>query len=134
MPVSNTVHQPAAVTSILESADQPPLDNNLRRLLDFVGGDQFNVNYVQLHINHIVRLPSVVPVPALWDIPGNLNVAKLVYDTVVSLGYIENVWPSLRLVMGTSVGNTEWCCNVLCTLGLFDVIRVLPYLEMNENF
>ena len=132
IPASSTVPPPVKGNSIPESPGLKKSDS-LRRLLEFVRSSAFNENYVQLHLNHIARIPSVIPVPAIWNIPGSVSVARLIYQTIMQPGYVESIWPSLSIVMGTSRDNMEWCCNVLCTLATFDVIRCLPYRDIIEN-
>jgi hypothetical protein len=135
-PASNIAPPPATAkcTQALQAQeDRPRKNENLRRLIDFVNGEMYSINWVRMHLMHISRIPNALPSPTLWKIPGNLEVAKLVYDVVLSPGYVENLWPTLEILMGSSVDSTEWCAGVLTTLALFDSIRLLPYATTGSN-
>jgi hypothetical protein len=125
-PASKDENQPATETFTPASQEQTGADHNLRRLQDFIAGPEFNVNWVRLSLTNTARIPNVIPSPTLWAIPANLDVAQRIHDVLVSPGYVESVWPALRLVMGNSIDNVYWTAGVLSTFGLFDVVRLLP--------
>ena len=114
---------------INEQEDTLLQDKDLRRLIEYVNSSVFNVNWVRMHLVHVVQNPTVVPSFTLWDGVSTDRVSRIVYDTIRMRGYVENTWPSLRMVMGTSRDNIEWAANVLCTIALFDVIRILSYKD-----
>ena len=100
---------------------------NLRRLIEYVHSSEFSTDWVRMHHCWISRVPSVIPRLTTWDLPNNVDVYKIIYETILMPGYIETCWPSLKLVMNTSIDNVEWTAGVLTTIALFDVIRMLPF-------
>lgn len=128
-PASNTDLQPVTDDSTQGSQEQTPqrkTDNNLRRLIDFVNGPEFSGDWVHLHLGHISRIPSVIPSITIWQGVSFEEVVGAVYVTMKMAGYVENTWPILKIVMGSSRDNTEWTAGVLCTMALFDTIKILP--------
>jgi len=99
---------------------------NLRRLIEYVHSSEFSTDWVRMHHCWISRVPSVIPRLTMWDLPNNVDVYKIIYETILMPGYIETCWPSLKLVMNTSIDNVEWTAGVLTTIALFDVIQTLP--------
>jgi len=102
---------------------------NLRRLIEYVHSSEFSTDWVRMHHCWISRVPSVIPRLTTWDLPNNVDVYKIIYETILMPGYIETCWPSLKLVMNTSIDNVEWTAGVLTTIALFDVIRMLTNPE-----
>jgi len=101
------------------------VDTNLAALKEYVRGDEYSINWVRLHLSNLGRIPNVIPVMNLWDVPASLDIPKAVYDVVLTDGYLENIWPSLSMVMGSSRDNLRWTAGVLTTMSLFDTIRML---------
>jgi len=97
-----------------------------------VRGPEFDANWILLHLSHLSRIPSAIPNMTLWEIPASFDVPKFVYQTILSSGYIENIWPALKLVMGSSIDNFEWTAGVLTTLTLVNVLQELPYVDMEK--
>lgn len=138
IPVSNIVSQPVTVPSIPEYPPQSlpgeqinPKNNdvNLRRIKEYVTGNEFSVNWVRLHLTNLGRIPNVVPVMTIWDISSSWDIPKIIYDIIQEPGYIDNIWPCLRIIMGSSQDNIMWTVGVMTTIALFDCIRTLPFLE-----
>lgn len=102
-------------------------DINLRRLIEFVHSNDYSLAWVQLHITSISSIPKVFPSPTLWDVPNDVDIAALVYQIVLTAGFVENTWPYLRLIMGTSRDNVDWTVAVLTTCALFQALQLLPY-------
>ncbi|MHC4867550.1 MAG: hypothetical protein ACYTEX_26055 [Planctomycetota bacterium] len=144
-PASNTSPQPATKPSSPELSESPPQgtsdlvededdtrvdeafdDTGLHNLSRFVNGPEFTIDWCRMHLLEISRIPNVVPSPTMWDLPAQIDVAKVVFDVVRSKGFVENSWPSLQVVMGSSVDNVLWCCGVLCTMAIFRAIQLLP--------
>jgi hypothetical protein len=162
IPVSNIAPQPAEETSTRESQENHLQDNNLfskiceycgkkltgaiprlvcgcigethlRRLIEYVNSEMYTSEWVRLHLMNITAIPKMIPSPILWDLPGDKDISWVVYNVAKQAGYIENVWPSLKILMGDSKDNTEWCCGVLTTMALFDAIRLLPYQQQLQK-
>jgi hypothetical protein len=127
-PASITSPPPVKDDSTPASLDsQKANQENLARtnLIEFVGGDTFSVAWCAQRINSIVQGSSFVPTPNLWRTPPGTDLSRVVYDVVVSEGWVERRWPSLRMVMGQSIDNVEWSCGVLCWFALMDAIMFL---------
>lgn len=158
VPVSNTDLQPATKPSSPELSESPPQEGRKKRLerqrideenrrhedevkmqslLDFVNSSEFSIDWCRMHLLEISRIPNVVPSPTIWDLPPQIDVAKVVFDVVKSAGFVENSWPSLQVVMGSSVDNVLWSCGVLCTMAIFDAIKLLPLskeaMKLDDN-
>jgi hypothetical protein len=108
-----------------------PTDSNLRSLQEFVHGDTFDVNWVRSRIAGLSQFPEVLPSPISWDVPSHIDIAELIYDSIIGkidmeIDYVESCWPVLRVLMNKSIDNVEWTAGILCTLALFDVMRGLP--------
>jgi len=136
-PASNIDSQPATPPSIpayppqggialtLPTKNDVVFDKNLQRLKEYVRGEEFSINWVRLHLSNLGRIPNVIPVMNLWDVSASLDIPKAVHDVVLTEGYLDNIWPSLSMVMGSSKDNLRWTAGVLTTMGLFDTIRML---------
>lgn len=104
----------------------PPPDPLLLELIAYIRRD-WRPHAVAMHLRALCsQLPAVCPPYSLWNIPRRVDVSQLVHDCIHSPGYIESVWPSIRLVMGSNVGNVTWCASVLTSFALFSVIGMLP--------
>src|SRR4030042_363283 len=104
IPVSNIESQPVIPNSIPDSpAKQIPINNEdlpLRRLLDYVSGGEFSKGWVLLHLAAMSTSPKMMPSVTLWDIPGDFDISKAVYEVIKTPGFVENIYPSLRVIMG----------------------------------
>jgi len=137
IPASSIDSQPAIQNSILGLVSQGGIaltlptkndvvvDKNLQRLKEYVRGEEFSINWVRLHLSNLGRIPNVIPVMNLWDVPASLDIPKAVHDVVLTDGYLDNIWPSLSMVMGSSKDNLRWTAGVLTSFALFDTIRFL---------
>lgn len=103
-------------------------DLNLRRLVEYIHSNEYSEAWVQLHISSISSFPRVLPTPTLWDVPSSVDMAALVYQVVLTSGFVENIWPYLRLIMGLSKDNVNWTAAVLTTCALFQALPLLPYV------
>ncbi len=137
-PASNTDLPPAPKTSTPESPSPKGFkivhkfeqgnEATLRRLKEYIVSEEYNVNWVRLHLTHLGRIPSAIPVMTLWEVPPSIDIPQLIYDTVHTAGYLENIWPALSIVMGSSRDNLAWTAGVMTTMALFAVIQELPIL------
>lgn len=142
IPVLSTDPLPKVEASTRESPEIPPQekhslreleDSNLRKLREYIHGPEISVNWVQLQLTHLSRIPSAIPSMTLWAISPQVNIPKAVYAMLLMPGYLENIWPGLKLVMGTSQDNVEWATGVATTMAMFDVIKMLPYATKEGN-
>ncbi len=117
---------PASPEPPVEEKKNDEIDLSLRRLKVYITSGEYSVTWVQLHITSISSFPRVLPTPTIWDIPNDYDVAKLVYGVVLQPGFIDTVWPYLRLLLGSSKDNVNWAAGVLTTIALFEAIKLLP--------
>jgi len=109
---------------------EDPDDINLRRLKDYLNGEEFTPSWVMMHLAQITSNPKITPRISLWDKPNEIDVVvKGVYNVMMSPGFVDNTWPYLKVVMGSSRDNVVWCANVLTTIALFETIKILPFME-----
>jgi hypothetical protein len=71
----------------------------------------------------------VTPSTTTWDFKDRANVPELVLNVLKAPGYIEGIWPSLSVVMGSNKGNAAWSAGIATTIAFFDVIRLLPVMK-----
>ena len=67
-----------------------------------------------------------IPVPTRWQIPHNIDLTQLVWEQIQTETFIDEVWPSIKMLLGNDVLNYEWAARVATVLSLFNIIRVLP--------
>ena len=53
----------------------------------------------------------------------------MVFTLLRKEGYLEGLWPSLKIIMSSNIGNDSWCAGIATTIAFFDTIRVLPALK-----
>jgi hypothetical protein len=116
-----------------KSAEEEP---ELKLLKAQVFGDGFNANSVGYTIGTICSMPRGIPYINTWDIPSDVDVPKLVYEVLSTEGYLDNIWPVLKTVMGNNSANSFWAASVATQIALIDTIRflaILPYLQEKKN-
>jgi len=69
-----------------------------------------------------------IPVPYLWVIPPTLDLAQLVWQQTQTDAFLEEMWPSIKMMMGDNILNTDWTAQVLTMLAFFRVIQILPII------
>jgi len=67
-----------------------------------------------------------IPVPTRWKIPSSLDVASLVWEQVQTENFIDEIWPSIVIMMGDDITNFEWAARIASVLSLFNIIKILP--------
>lgn len=112
--------------------ETPVEDKDLTALKEYILDNGFTVAGVAMHIVVLCAQPMVTPATPDWDFVDRANVPDLVFGVLRQPGYLDGIWPSLRIVMGTSSGNSAWAAGVATTLAFFDVIRILPALKTLE--
>lgn len=104
-------------------------DKELTALRKYILEDGFTVAAVAFHIVTLCAQPMTTPSTTTWAFVDRANIPDMVHALLNQPGYIEGVWPSLKIVMGTNVGNAAWCSGILMTIAFFDTIRMLPMLK-----
>ena len=107
----------------------PAEDKELMLLKEYILDNGFVVSTVAFHIVALCSQPMVTPSTTGWDFADREHIPELVFALLHQPGYIEGIWPSLRIVMGSSRGNPAWTAGIAMTIAFFDVIRTLPTLK-----
>jgi len=111
----------------------PAEDVELTALKKYIREDGFVVSTVAFHIVTLCAQPMVTPSTTTWDFADRANVPEMVYTLLNQPGYLEGIWPSLKIVMADNKGNEAWCAGIATTIAFFDVIRTLPILKELKN-
>jgi hypothetical protein len=132
--------QHAATDSIRASAEaiklldprpnQWPVD--VVRLAEYLAGPDFTINWVESQIRVLSTVPDIVPSPNQWKLPAEVDLPKLVFDIIRTPGWLSREWPSLRVLMGGSMGNTQWAAKVLVTLAIFQAVNLVGMFDGTE--
>jgi hypothetical protein len=128
---STSPRPPETNVSSQASHDPPPpspVDPQFTKLAEHV---LVNVdeNYILAHMGSILSNPTVVPPLNIWTPDVPINVPKLVRSLINQPGYLQQIYPILKVLMGTSFSNIEWTSNVLVTLAFYDMVKVLPFAQ-----
>ena len=104
-------------------------DVELTALRDYILNNGFVVAAVAFHIVTLCSQPLVITPTTTWDFKDRAMIPEMVLALLKQPGYIEGVWPSLKIVMGSNIGNAAWSAGILMTIALYDIIRTLPALK-----
>jgi hypothetical protein len=107
----------------------PAEERELTALKEYILDNGFNAAGVAMHIVMLCSQPMVTPSTTTWDFKDRANVPELVLNVLKAPGYIEGIWPSLSVVMGSNKGNAAWSAGIATTIAFFDVIRLLPVMK-----
>jgi hypothetical protein len=105
-----------------------PVDAQLERLKEFLD-TEWGLPAVenQLRVMFMGGMPPIPP-PQRWVIGRYVNIPELIWQQVQSEKFLEDTWPSIRMLLGVDVCNTAWAAQALTVLALFNVIRILPII------
>lgn len=67
-----------------------------------------------------------IPIPTRWQLPQGIDIEDLVWRQVQTEKFIDEIWPSVVMMLGDDIPNFEWAAQVATVLALFNLIRVLP--------
>ncbi len=129
----------AGVSDIIEKATMvdllnlPAEDVELTNLKKYILEDGFVVATVAFHIVSLCAEPLMTPSTTMWDFKDRANIPDMVFALLNQPGYIEGIWPSLKIVMGSNAGNSAWSAGISTTIAFFDVVRTLPALKELQN-
>ena len=115
------------------SINTPAEDIELTALRKYILEDGFVVATVAFHIVSLCAQPMTTPSTTMWDFKDRAMIPDMVLALLNQPGYIEGIWPSLKIVMGSNKGNSAWSAGIATTIAFFDVIRTLPTIEELKN-
>lgn len=71
------------------------------------------------------------PIPLIehWDIPKDIDVLRLVWEQVQTVEFIDEIWPSITMMLGDNILNYEWAARIATVLSFFNIIRVLSVIR-----
>jgi len=118
-----------ATTENPASYETPAEDKDLTALRAYILDNGFTVSAVAFHIVVLCSQPMVTPSTTDWDFADRQHIPELVYVLLNKCGYLEGIWPSLKIVMGSNKANSAWTAGIATTIAFFDTIRVLPTLK-----
>ena len=67
-----------------------------------------------------------IPIPTRWLIPKDIDLMQLVWEQIQTDNFIDEIWPSIKMLLGNDICNYEWSARVATVLSLFNIIKVLP--------
>lgn len=111
----------------------PAEDVELTALKKYIREDGFVLSTVAFHIVTLCAQPMVTPSTTTWEFAERAEIPAMVLALLNQPGYIEGIWPSLRIVMGSNKGNAAWTAGIATTIAFFDVVRTLPAIEELKN-
>lgn len=103
-------------------------DVELTALKEYILDNGFTEAGVAMHIVMLCSQPLVTPQTTSWDFADRASIPDMVLTILKTPGYLEGIWPSLKMVMATNKGNTAWTAEIAITLAYFDCIRTIPAL------
>lgn len=130
---------PAMPDTLLEKIDigvmppKPVEEKELTALKKYILEDGFVLSTVAFHVVTLCAEPMTTPSTTTWDFAERSEIPAMVFALLNQPGYLEGIWPSLRIVMGSNKGNAAWTAGIATTIAFFDVIRTLPALEELKN-
>ena len=116
-----------------EANKTPAEDVELTALRKYILEDGFVLATVAFHIVSLCAQPMTTPSTTMWDFKDRAMIPDMVLALLNQPGYLEGIWPSLRIVMADNKGNAAWCAGIATTIAFFDVVRTLPALKELQN-
>ncbi len=111
----------------------PAEDKELTALKEYICDNGFTPAGTAMHVVMLCSQPLVTPATPDWGFNDRALIPDMVYQLLKTPGYLEGIWPSLSIVMGTNKGNTAWSASIATTIAFFDIIRTLPVLEESKK-
>lgn len=122
-----------SVDTIRKIINSPPEflaeDVELTALRKYILEDGFNEAAVAFHIVTLCSQPLVTTSTTTWNFADRAMVPEMVLSLLNKCGYLEGIWPSLKIIMSSNAGNSAWAAGIATTIAFFDTIRMLPVLE-----
>ena len=111
----------------------PAEDIELIALRNHIFSKSFTPAGVAFHIVALCYQPLVTTSTTTWDFKDRASIPDMVHNLLRQPGYLEGIYPSLKVVMSDNIGNEIWSAGIATTFAYFDVIRTLPTLKEMEN-
>ena len=70
-----------------------------------------------------------IPLITTWKNPKGIDVTQLTWEQVQTENFIDEIWPSITMMLGDDIDNFEWAARVATVLSFFNIIRVLPIIS-----
>ena len=104
-------------------------DIELTALRNHIFSKSFTPAGVAFHIVALCYQPLVTTSTTTWDFKDRASIPDMVHTLLRQPGYLEGIYPSLKVVMSDNIGNEIWSAGIATTFAYFDVIRTLPTLK-----
>ena len=112
----------------------PAEDVELAALREHIFSKSFTPAGVAFHIVALCSQPLVTTSTTNWDFKDRASIPDMVHTLLRQPGYLEGIYPSLKVVMSDNVGNATWSAGIATTIAFFDVVRTIPTLkEMGKD-
>jgi len=111
----------------LEDIMLPPVeDPQLIRLKEFLD-TEWGPPAVGMQLRALFAggLPPIPP-PQRWD--TEIDVIQVIYEQLQSEKFVNEMWPSIKMLLKDDTCNTSWAAQTLTILALFNIIRILPII------
>ena len=112
---------------------QPAEDTELTALKKYILDDGFVLSTVAFHIVSLCAEPLTTPSTTTWAYKDRAMIPEMVLSLLNQPGYLDGIWPSLKIIMGSNAGNSAWTAGISTTIAFFDIIRSLPTLKELQN-
>ena len=110
---------------------QPAVDPQLVRLQEFLN-TEWGLPAVEVQLRGLFAngLPPIPP-PQRWAVPTQISmgISTLVWEQVESEKFVDEMWPSVKILLGEDTCNTMWAAQTLTVLAVFNIIRILPIVS-----
>ena len=117
-----------------QSPAEKPEDIRLRRFKEYIE-TEWGPAAVTMQLRALFGngYPPIPP-PQRWTLgPYYTNLEQLIWEQVQTESFIEEIWPSVQMLLGDDVCNSMWAAQVATTLALFNLIRILPLMLTKET-
>ena len=108
-------------------------DQALTRIKRYFGDGHYVYGTAAAQIRAICDNPTVVPQMSQWSRSFHDKLPAMVTGVLMQPGYLDDIWPQVKLVMGTSVGNVTWAAQVATSIAFFDLLKFLAHPTARED-
>ena len=112
-----------------EVPEQPstgPIDKQLEAFKEYLN-TEYGPHGVEMQLRAAFSGQfAPLPPPHRWQISNHLDISRLVWEQLQADAFIDDIWPSIKLLLGNDILNREWAARVATILSLFNLIKILP--------